>query len=188
MNEPAEPKRGIEEALRDQTLHHQSQLHLPRRSFWWIAVALILVAFLAIQLSFSFQQQLRSYPAAQPWLELLCQWLPCKNSASNPYQTLRIVSREVIAHPTTAKAVRVNATLINQDSQAHAFPRLGLSFKNIDGQIIAQRQFRPKEYLADDLDIGAGMPPQQLVRVSLDLVDPGDSAVAFEFHFAAPDQ
>ncbi len=186
MNKPAEPKRGAEEALREQTLHYQSQLHLPRRSFWWLVIILTLIVLLAIQLSFYFQQHLRTHPIAQPWLGLLCQWLPCEDNAGNPYQTLRIVSREVIAHPTVAKAVQVNATLINQGEQALALPRLGLSFKNIDGQIIAQRRFSPEEYLADDLDIGAGMPPQQLVRVSLDLVDPGDSAVAFEFEFLTP--
>ncbi len=188
MTEPVESKRDIKEALRKQTLHHHSQLHLPRRSYWGIVLVLIFIALLVIQLSFSFQQQLRAYPAAQPWLSLLCQWLPCDHSANDPYQALRIVSREVIAHPTATKAVQVNATIINQNSQAIDFPVLGLSFKNINGQVVAQRQFSPHEYLADGLDLNAGMPPQQLIRVSLDLVDPGNSAVAFEFQFSVPDQ
>jgi len=140
-----------------------------------------------VQLSFSFQHQLRAYPATQPWLELLCKVLPCDQNANNPYQSLRIISREVIAHPSAAEAVRVNATFINQNDKAIAFPTLGLSFKNIDGQIIAQREFSPKEYLTDDLDINTGMPSQQLIRVSLDLVDPGETAVAFEFQFSAAD-
>jgi len=186
MTKPVEPKHDIKEALRRQTLHHHSQLHLPRRSYWGIALVLILIALLAIQLSVSFQQQLRAYPATQAWLSLLCQWLPCDHSANDPYQTLRIVSREVIAHPATTNAVQVNVTLIHQGTQAIDFPVLGLSFKNIDGQVVAQRQFSPHEYLVDNLDLNAGIPPQQLIRVSLNLVDPGNSAVAFEFQFSSP--
>ncbi|MBL1431895.1 MAG: hypothetical protein COC09_02015 [Gammaproteobacteria bacterium] len=190
MTEPEKPKRRIEDALGDHTLHpkgtlhHHSQLPLPRRSFWWTAITVVLIGFLIIQLSFTFQQQLRAYPAAEPWLSLLCQWLPCENTEDDPYQALRIISREVIAHPATANAIQVNATIINQHSQVLAFPVLGLSFKNIDGQVIASRQFGPEEYLADDLDHNIGLPSHELIRISLDLVDPGNSAVAFEFQFS----
>lgn len=184
MSDPPKLKRGIEQALRNQPLHHHSQLQLTRRSYWWAPVILVLVACLAVQLSFTFEQQLRAYPIAQPWIGFLCQWLPCDNQTGDPYQSLRIVSREVIAHPSAANAVQVNATLINQSDSPLAFPLLKLSFKNIDGRVIAKRKFTPAEYLSDKLDLKLGIPPQQLIRLSLDLVDPGDAAVAFEFHFS----
>lgn len=195
MNDPANdaiddktgPTRGIDEALREHSmppLHHHSQLNIRRRSFRWIAITLLLISFLVVQLSFSFQKELRNYPAAEPWLSLLCQWLPCQSIETDPYKALRIVSREVIAHPETKNAVQVNATIINQDDRALPFPRLGLSFKNIDGHVIASREFEPSEYLADDLDRDEGIPSHELVRVSLDLVDPGNNAVAFEFAFS----
>ncbi len=185
-NNQIEPKRSIEAALREHTLHpsHHSQRHLPRRAFRWVAITLLLIIFLIIQLSFSFQKELRAYPAAEPWLSLLCKWLPCQITESDPYKVLRIVSREVIAHPSTKNAVQVNATIINQANRALPFPKLGLSFKNIDGQIIASREFEPEEYLADDLDHNKSMPSHELIRISLDLVDPGNSAVAFEFTFS----
>lgn len=197
MNTPAEPKKRSEPTENPfnpvgtlqpkDTLHYHSQLQLKRRTYWWLPVILLLALCLSIQLSFSFEKELRAYPAAEPWLNLVCRWLPCESQvAEDPYAALRIISREVIAHPTAAGAVQVNATLINQADTATSFPLLELSFKNIDGAVIARRRFAPTEYLADELDISLGMPPQQLIRISLDLVDPGNTAVAFEFHFISP--
>ncbi len=155
-----------------------------RISYWWIPIILVLIACLVVQLGMNFRKELSAYPEIEPWLDLACEKLPCKSKTSkDEYRSLRIVSREVIAHPSTDKAVQVNAAIINEAMSAIDFPILELNFKNIENIVIAKRRFTPKEYLADNLDITSGITPQELHRISLDLVDPGEAAVAFEFHF-----
>ncbi|NNM01160.1 MAG: hypothetical protein HKO62_10450, partial [Gammaproteobacteria bacterium] len=43
--------------------------------------------------------------------------------------------------------------------------------------------FEPGEYLDESIDPAAGMPPERLVFVVLELSTPADEAVSFEFSF-----
>lgn len=164
--------------------HPQGERRSGLRLVLSLFLLLLLLAALALQVSYLLQAPMRAYAPLTPWLDLVCKVLPCR-AADTPFDDLRIVSREVISHPSSQRAVLVNATLINQGSSAVAFPLLELGFKNFNGDTVARRRFQPNEYLADELDIAAGIPPKQLIRLSLELLDPGEAAVAFEFGFVA---
>ena len=46
-----------------------------------------------------------------------------------------------------------------------------------------RRRFQPTEYMSKTVEIDGGMRPGQPIGVSLELADPGKTAVGFEFTF-----
>ena len=62
-------------------------------------------------------------------------------------------------------------------------PILEVTFSNSTGTPVAARRFRPGEYLGDQADIKAGMPVNTTLQVMLEIEDPGEDAVSFQFDF-----
>jgi hypothetical protein len=75
-----------------------------------------------------------------------------------------------------------STALVNKANFTQPYPLLTLTFSNMAGQRIAQRRFLPEEYLPTHLNAAAGMMPNQPLKLALELVDPGEEAVNFEFH------
>ena len=63
---------------------------------------------------------------------------------------------------------------------AQPFPSL---LFNLNGKVIAARNFEPKEYLGDDIDIAAGIGSHEPIQVVLDILAQEEAAVSFEFMF-----
>ena len=58
-----------------------------------------------------------------------------------------------------------------------------MSVLQINQNIIAKRKFTPTEYLAKEVDIESGMKKHVPIKIMLEIVDPGEEAVNFEFNF-----
>jgi hypothetical protein len=58
-----------------------------------------------------------------------------------------------------------------------------VTFSNSTGTPIAARRFKPAEYLGKQVDVEAGMPPDKPVPIMLEIEDPGEEAVSFQFDF-----
>jgi hypothetical protein len=63
---------------------------------------------------------------------------------------------------------------------AKVFPGLRLQFFDVRGTIVAERVFQVKEYLGGELRGLRFIPAKTEVRISIELVDPGKSAVGYE--------
>ena len=92
-------------------------------------------------------------------------------------------ARDVRDHPRYRDALLVNATMINQAPLPQPFPVLELSLYGQTGAVLGVRRFQPEEYLDESIDPAAGMPPERLVFVVLELATPAGEAVSFEFSF-----
>ena len=49
--------------------------------------------------------------------------------------------------------------------------------------VLARRVFKPEEYLAKEVDINSGMKAGVPIKIMLEIVDPGEAAVNFNFDF-----
>jgi hypothetical protein len=63
------------------------------------------------------------------------------------------------------------------------YPVLEVSFTDQSGNPVAMRHFSPPEYLAAGIDLEGGMATGSPVQVVLEVVDPGDEVVSFQFAF-----
>ena len=58
-----------------------------------------------------------------------------------------------------------------------------ITLSNEHGQHVAMRRLQPREYLDDDAILRHGLAPGANAVLLLEVEDPGDKAVAFEFEF-----
>jgi hypothetical protein len=111
----------------------------------------------------------------------LCNILPCDRSRFKNPEQMRMLERHVFSHPTRDNALMVTGSFINDAPFAQALPGILISLSDINGRLIANREFSHREYLA-----GANQTyalPGQTVQFRLEIVDPGAEALTYEFEF-----
>jgi predicted Zn finger-like uncharacterized protein len=150
---------------------------------WWaIAAAMLLTVVLLTQYAWWDRNRLAQISALRPLLESLCQPLDCRLPLRHDLARVEMVEREVRDHPNVKNALLVSAAFVNRASYQQAYPVLQIAFSDISGAPVAVRRFMPEEYL-HDREPGQGMAPGERTLVMLEVVDPGERAVSFQFDF-----
>lgn len=150
---------------------------------FWGAASLALLVLLVAQLLFLAPRAMADYPALRPTAGMLCRLSGCQLPMRQDLSKITLASRDVRAHPSVPGALIISATMVNQADFTQPYPGLEISLSDLQGRQVAARSFQPDTYLPDDVDIARGIAPDGRVQVSLEVVDPGDEAVAFEFDF-----
>ncbi len=157
--------------------------HASARTSWGaIAAALFLTALLLGQYAWAERYRLAGIPAFRPTLDAACAVLGCDLPLRHDTAKLEVLEREIRNHPHVSDALLVSATFENRADFVQAYPVFEVTFSDVSGTPVAARRFFPKEYL-NGVDPSQGMPPGQQTRLMLEIVDPGDRAVSFQFDF-----
>jgi predicted Zn finger-like uncharacterized protein len=160
----------------------------PERSNFWRDAAygagvVTLLLLFGLQWLYFHRAELAADNHWRPGLERLCSLLHCHLPLQVDLSRIELINRDVRKHPQVADALLINATLVNHAAFTQPYPILALTFLNTSGTPVAARRFKPAEYLGDHADIKAGMPPDTPVQVVLEIEDPGEDAVSFQFDF-----
>lgn len=150
---------------------------------FWTAGCVVLACVLLAQFLVLAPRGMAQNPELRPTAQALCRIAGCKVPPREDLNRLRLASRDVRAHPSVPGALIISATLVNEADFAQPFPVLEIALADLQGQPVAMRRFRPGEYLPDQVRVADGMAAGSVTRVSLEVVDPGEQAVAFEFAF-----
>lgn len=148
-----------------------------------IAAALLLTALLVGQYGYVERDRLASVPQLRPLLETGCRWLGCELPLRREIAKVEIVAREVRDHPRVADALLISATFVNRADFVQPFPIFSVSFSDVSGTLVSARRFRPDEYLPHGQGTVEGMQPGQRAYLTLEVFDPGQRAVSFQFDF-----
>jgi predicted Zn finger-like uncharacterized protein len=143
----------------------------------------LLVLLLGVQWVFFNRDVLAAEDLFQPAMERMCKVLHCTLPLQVDLAQFGIVERDVRKHPAVEDALLINVSFENRAEFAQPFPWFEVSFIDKAGNPVATRRFSPKEYLGKGVDIETGIPPQSPVQVVLEVVDPGEEAVSFQFGF-----
>lgn len=153
-----------------------------RGAWWpWLLVPALTLSLL-LQIAVADRARLAGDPAWRPRIVTLCDWLRCTVPAWREPGALKVTSREVRPHPSAPGVLLVTATFRNDAAFAQAWPQLQLSLANLDGDSLGLRRFTPREYLGSE-PATAQIGPGQSASITLEIVDPGKRAVAFNFEF-----
>lgn len=131
----------------------------------------------------------RSYDIATKWpqsrelLTTACNYLPCVYSGRREPRKIQLVSRDVRVHPKAKHALLISATLVNQAGYAQPYPRLAVKLSDLSGDVVAEREFLPQEYLKASESRLKLLRPDVPTLITLEVLDPGSEAVNFEFRF-----
>jgi predicted Zn finger-like uncharacterized protein len=168
--------------LSETMLFHDESFHEPRTSWGGVAAALLLTLVLVAQYAWWDRNRLAQITALRPALEWLCKPVSCDLPLRHDLTQVEMVEREVRDHPNVADALLVSAAFINRASYPQAYPVLQISFSDTSGTPVAVRRFMPEEYLHDK-NPARGMAPGEQTLVMLEVVDPGERAVSYQFDF-----
>jgi len=153
----------------------------------WIGLIFLLLLILLVQFAYLKRAELVKYPSARPALEVMCSALSlamtCEIPEPRDTGAIALVERNVVSHPNAQNALLISSVIKNNAPFTQPYPKLVLTFSDINQKVVARRTFVPEEYLTKDVDISAGMASSIPVKVMLEIVDPGQEAVNFEFDF-----
>ncbi|MEN8802453.1 MAG: zinc-ribbon and DUF3426 domain-containing protein, partial [Thiogranum sp.] len=159
---------------------HDTGLHVPWGA---IAASVLLAVLLLAQIAWVQRYQLVRLPQLRPALAFFCQPLNCDLPLRHDINRIEVVEREVRDHPHASGALLINASFVNRADFVQTYPVFEISFSDVSGTPVAVRRFPPAEYLIGRQDISDGMAPGERAQLMLEVVDPGDRAVSFQFDF-----
>jgi predicted Zn finger-like uncharacterized protein len=148
---------------------------------WWAACALLGLS-LAAQAVLAQRAELAQDPRYRPWLQRLCGAVGCSLPQYSAPSQIALLSRDVSPHPSVPDALLITASFRNEAPWAQTWPALEISMSDLEGSLVALRRFRPPEYLGQPPERDTLAPGESAV-VELEVRDPGNQAIAFEFSF-----
>ena len=117
------------------------------------------------------------------WVNTFCQPFGCGDENKQDLAAIRILNRNIYTHPNVEKALMITTSFVNQAEHAQPYPLLQISLLDTQGQLIAVRRFSPKDYLVNKSLLDKLMQPNQPVGARLEVQDPGNNVIAYEFEF-----
>lgn len=137
----------------------------------------------ALQYTYYNRAELVKIEKLRPWMEKACALAKCTLPQAKDTKLFLLSSKNIFTHPNVNKALMVSATIINQASFAQEFPMIELRFSNVRGETIAARRFMPQEYLNIPENQISKIQPDTPVSFTLEIKDPGNEMVSYEFDF-----
>jgi predicted Zn finger-like uncharacterized protein len=162
-----------------------SALELPagtrtRTLYWSLASVPLVVALLAQVVVFYGAELVRAAPTLKPTITLACRALPCRSGMFTDMRLLDLIETRVTPHPRYDKALRIQATIVNRAGHVQPYPRLEVTLIDSQGQVVARRAYKPREYLRKTAAIRAGLTPQLAENIQLEITSPGAQASGYE--------
>lgn len=118
--------------------------------------------------------------------ERLCEWFDCaKVDEEVDLNAISLVSRNIRPHPGRDESLIISAGMINANETEKKFPALEIKLSDLNGQIVAMRRFIAEEYVPENI-LKAGFVANTMISINLEIVSPGEDAVAFEIGFVQP--
>jgi predicted Zn finger-like uncharacterized protein len=153
------------------------------RGWGAIAASLLLTVLLVGQYAYIERNRLAANHELRPLLEHFCGWLGCDLPLYRAPEALEMVEHDIRAHPQVDGVLLVSAAFINQAGFEQPWPVFRVSFSDVSGTTVALRDFQPQEYLQSGEVPGRGLLPGQRVQTRLEIIDPGDRAMSYQFDF-----
>ncbi len=154
-----------------------------RETLIYFVGSLVLLAIMGLQLIYHQRAQLIRYPELRPLIMTLCDATGCTLPSLQDTNQIELLSRQLYTHPNVAGALMIRASMVNSAPFSQPYPLLELSLSDEQGHLVAMRRFKPDEYLASGEDPAAMMSPGSPVAINLEIADPGENALAYEFSF-----
>lgn len=154
-----------------------------RRRAAWLAALSLLTLLTLLNAAWTFREQWLAMPGAKA---LLARWQLLESPLEPLWRdpgAIQVISRDLHSHPTRAGMLVLSATFVNRAAVAQAWPELELALLDIDGDAVARRRFKPREYLHRQTGFPDALGPDAHVPVLLEFASPGEQATGFEIAF-----
>jgi len=149
---------------------------LPSRSwksfFLWGIVVILMSALLVGQSMWFWQRdKVLQHPQIRPWLEKFCYTFLCVLPPTQDLSSFYMKQHVSQIHPKLKDVIQFEATFTNTATFPQPYPDLQLTFEDSNGKPLAQRRFKPSEYLLTVPHPNQQMLAKALVHIKLELAD-----------------
>lgn len=141
------------------------------------------IAGLFLQYAYYNRDSLVKITDLRPWLNIMCQQANCTLAPAKDLKSITLNNKNIFSHPNAKNALMISASIINQADFSQDYPVIELRFEDIRGKTIAGRRFNATEYLGVPEDQISKMQPDIPVNINLEIKDPGNDMVSYEFEF-----
>jgi predicted Zn finger-like uncharacterized protein len=155
----------------------------PPAGWGWSAGSVVLLLALGAQLAWAWREPLLANPRVLAVATATCERIGCSLPAVADRSRILLMARDVRPHPSVPHALIISATLSNDAPFTQPYPTVEITLSDVNEKRIALRRFAPAEYVGDLGALSRGLPAGGTASLSLEVEDPGNNAVAFEFRF-----
>lgn len=152
----------------------------------WSVGSLALISLLILQFGYFERNKLARDPTLRPALEAMCVQFGCTLPLREDMSKLEIRDRDVRTHPSIPNALMISALIVNNADFVQPYPELEITFSSMSDKVVGTRRFHTSEFLKG-INPRQGFAPQQKVTAVLEILDPGPTAVNYNFALKAGD-
>lgn len=152
------------------------------RILWAVGAAALVFVFV-FQYSYFKRGELMKQAEFRPWVQWVCNVTNCDLPLLSDASQVELAHRDIASHPKTKNALLITAVLINNAPFTQPYPAMEIRLSDISGRTVAKRTFFPNEYLDANVNLRQGMPSDSPIQIALEIHDPGQNAINFEFNF-----
>lgn len=164
----------------------------PKRRFpWkglaWTAAALLTLVLLVSQLLWPQRGELREDPQWGPWVESICQHIDCDLPPRVDVSKVQLQQKSVLKDRTDPRVLQIDLLIANKAEFSQPYPDIKLRFTNIEAEVVAERRFKPSEYLREQPDSDQ-MPVGVPIHIAFTVRAPDAKVTGYEFDFLPTDR
>ena len=150
------------------------------KSLKWLPGITLMIAVAIGQFAFFRMGVYAQMTEYRPTYVLVCRYLGCEVPEYENHDELSTRELVIRSHPKEPGALLADVLLLNSGPFRQAFPGLRLQFYDVNGNVVASRVFRASDYLGGEMRGLKLMPAATVVRLSLELIDPGNDALDYQ--------
>ena len=140
------------------------------KAVFYAVAAVLLFMLLALQTVYFLRGAIVSQvPELRPGFAALCRELGCQIPLSAKLDAIRVEASSLETDPEQASHARLRVTFSNRARYAQAWPHFKLKLTDVQNVAMAQRVFKPEDYLPKERDPENGMGPMSELEFQLDL-------------------
>ena len=152
----------------------------PFASLKWVPGILFMLLLLGAQWAFMNLQTFAQNEAYREQILAFCRVTGCSVPDYDKLEFLETRELIIRSHPEAPSALMVDVLLRNSGDFRQVFPGLRLDFMEVRGNVVASRVFRSADYLGGEMRGLRYIPALTEVRLSLEIVDPGEKALGYQ--------
>lgn len=153
------------------------------RDIAWSLAILVFTATLFAEYIWFNRDELISDPQLRPLVMQFCAVANCETMNLREPAKIEMTTRNIYSHPNVKKGLMISGTLINHAHFDQPYPDMLIDFSDVRGEVIASRIFTPEHYMQIKFDSLKLMPPETPVDFNMEIQDPGNDAMTYEFSF-----
>jgi predicted Zn finger-like uncharacterized protein len=156
--------------------------HRTKTPHWpWMVAGIALILLLATQSIHHARAALARHPGIGPQITRLYAAVGQPLAPQWQLQAYNIKQWGIVSDPQAPGTLRVRASVTNNAAFAQPYPLLKLALEDRFGGNVGTRLFKPEEYLSSHSLATRMLSAGEAANIDLAIVDPGESAVGFQF-------